>query len=56
MASPLPKIKLGDKTVVMVQASDPTEKYKGQAQEAHKVLHEAVYELRRCMQADLGNT
>ena len=47
--------KIGDQTFVMLQAPDPTAKYKGPAEDAHKLLHEALQVLRERMRADLGD-
>lgn len=49
------RMKVGEQTMVMLQAPDPTEKYKAPAQEAHKELHEALQVLRKCMQAELND-
>lgn len=49
------RMKVGDQTVVMLQAPDPTEKYKALAQEAHEDLHKALQILRKCMQTDLND-
>lgn len=47
------KMKVGEQTIEILQAPDPTEKYKVPAQEARKALHEALQVLRQRMQADL---
>lgn len=49
------RMKVGEQAMVMLQAPDPTEKYKVPAQEAHKALHEALQLLRRRMQSDLSH-
>jgi hypothetical protein len=49
------RMKVGEQTVVILQAPDPTEKYKVPAQEAQKVLHEAFKVLRKRMQTDLND-
>lgn len=48
------RMKIGEQTMVMVQAPDPTEQYKVPAQEAHKALHEALQLLRQRMKADIS--
>ena len=47
------KAKIGEQTVVVLQAPDPTEKFKIPAQEAHKALHGSLQDLRKRMHADL---
>ena len=49
------RTKMGDQTVVLLQAPDPTEKYKAPAQEAHNALHDALQVLRERMQNDLND-
>ena len=49
------RAKIGDQTVVVFQAPDPTEKYKVPEQEAHKALHKALQVLRERMQANLSD-
>jgi hypothetical protein len=53
-ASP-PKRKIGEQTVVILQAPDPREKYKAPAAEAHKELHQALRVLRERMHEDIGS-
>ncbi len=38
----------------LVQAPDPTAKYKEPAKAAHAALHAALDQLRKCMQSDIG--
>jgi hypothetical protein len=46
---------IGDHTFTVLQAPDPTEKYKGPAEEAHKALHEALQILQARMRAELSD-
>ena len=55
VASSPRRMKVGEQTVVMLQAPDPTEKFKVPAHEARKTLHEALQLLRQRMQADLND-
>ena len=49
------KAMFGERTVVVLQAPDPTEKFKISAREAHKVLHESLQILRERMHAELSD-
>jgi hypothetical protein len=56
-AAALPRKRtIGDQTFVVLQAPNPTENYKGPAEDAHKLLHEALQVLRKRMREDLGET
>ena len=46
---------IGDQAFVVLQAPDPREKYKVPAEEARKLMHEALQVLRERMRADLGD-
>lgn len=48
------RMKVGEQTMEIMQAPDPTEKYKVPAQDAHKALHEALQLLRQRMQFDIS--
>jgi hypothetical protein len=53
LASPA-KMKVGDETFVMLQAPDPTAKYKQPAADAHKALQAALGELIQAMRAEVN--
>jgi hypothetical protein len=48
------QMRVGEQTLTIVQAPDPTREYKAPAEAAHKALHEALHVLRSRMRADLS--
>ena len=46
---------VGDTTYTMIQAPDPTQKYKAPAHEAYKALHEAIRVFRQRIQSELDD-